>query len=125
MPNDSAKNGSASAERVPDHLYKQLVETTRDYAIFMLDTSGQVMTWSEGARAIKGYEASEIIGAHSSRFYPDDQVARGWPQHELAQASALGRFEDENWRIRKDGSRFWANVIITALRDDAGELLGF
>ncbi len=125
MPNDSAKNGSASAERVPDQLYRQLVEATRDYAIFMLDASGQVMTWSEGARAIKGYSASEIIGAHFSRFYPDDQIARGWPQYELAQAAALGKFEDENWRIRKDGSRFWANVIITALRDDAGELLGF
>jgi PAS domain S-box-containing protein len=124
-PKDSTQSGSASSEEVPDRLYRQLVESTRDYAIFMLDPSGQVMTWSEGARAIKGYAASEIIGAHFSRFYPDDQVASGWPQYELTQAAALGKFEDENWRIRKDGSRFWANVIITAVRDDSGELVGF
>jgi PAS domain S-box-containing protein len=123
--NDSTENGLARVEEASDRLYRKIVESTRDYAIFMLDPSGQVMTWTEGARAIKGYSASEIIGAHFSRFYPEEQIARGWPDYELAQASALGRFEDENWRIRKDGSRFWANVIITALRDDAGELIGF
>src|SRR5690606_33468199 len=120
MAADEPSNGhSASTESgLPDDIYRRLVESTRDYAIFMLDTRGCVRTWSEGARAMKGYETAEIIGSHFSRFYPEEQIARRWPEHELEQAAALGRFEDENWRIRKDGSRFWANVIITALRSD-------
>jgi PAS domain S-box-containing protein len=124
-PKNSERDGRRKSSDLPADIYQRLVESTRDYAMFILDTTGHVKTWTEGARAIKGYSASEIIGSHFSRFYPEDQVARGWPDYELAQAASLGRFEDENWRVRKDGSRFWANVVITALRDDAGELLGF
>ena len=102
-----------------------LVHGTTDYAIFMLDPEGRVATWNPGAERIKGYPAGEIIGQHFSRFYPQDAVERGWPEHELAVAAAEGRFEDEGWRLRKDGSRFWANVVITALRDERGGLQGF
>jgi PAS domain S-box-containing protein len=105
--------------------YRQLVESTRDYAIFMLDQGGHVLTWNAGAERIKGYTASEILGHHFSRFYTEDAVARRWPEHELAVAATQGRFEDEGWRVRKDGSRFWANVVLTALRDPGGEVRGF
>src|SRR3990170_113962 len=97
--------------------YRQLIESTRDYGIFMLDLGGHVVTWNAGAERIKGYTASEIIGHHFSRFYTEDAVALSWPQHELAVAATQGRFEDEGWRVRKDGSRFWANVVISARRD--------
>ena len=83
------------------------------------------MTWNEGAQQIKGYEPSEIIGKHFSVFYPPERVAEGFPEYELRSAAATGRFEDEGWRLRKDGSRFWASVVITALRDDVGKLIGF
>ena len=102
-----------------------LVHGTTEYAIFMLDPQGRVVTWNAGAERIKGYKAEEIIGQHFSRFYPQDAIDRGWPAHELKVAAAEGRFEDEGWRIRKDGSRFWANVVITALRDGQGDLQGF
>ena len=105
--------------------YRQLVESTRDYAIFLLDHGGHVLTWNAGAERIKGYTASEILGHHFSRFYTEDAVARRWPEHELAVAATQGRFEDEGWRLRKDGSRFWANVVLTALRDPGGEVRGF
>jgi PAS domain S-box-containing protein len=106
-------------------IFRLLVESVRDYAIFMLDPAGRVVSWNLGARAIKGYSADEIVGQHFSRFYPQEQVERGWPDYELTRAAADGHFEDESWRVRKDGSRFWANVVITALRDENGELLGF
>ncbi|XXX46314.1 GNAT family N-acetyltransferase [Sorangium sp. So ce119] len=102
-----------------------LIDGVKDYAIFMLDTEGRVITWNAGAQQIKGYSAEEVIGTHFSRFYPAEALARRWPQTELAEARRLGRFEDEGWRVRKDGSMFWANVIITALRDPEGELRGF
>ena len=102
-----------------------LVQGTTDYAIFMLDPEGRVATWNAGAERIKGYTAEEIVGQHFSRFYPQEAVDRGWPDEELRRAAAEGRFEDEGWRVRKDGSRFWANVVITALRDEAGRLRGF
>jgi PAS domain S-box-containing protein len=105
--------------------FRQLVESTRDYAIFLLDQRGHILTWNAGAERIKGYTAPEILGHHFSRFYTEDAVARRWPQHELAVAATQGRFEDEGWRVRKDGSRFWANVVITALRDPRGEVRGF
>src|SRR5690606_10076885 len=105
--------------------YRLMVESVRDYAIFMLDPDGKVVSWNEGAVAISGYTADEIIGSHFSRFYPKEAIERGWPEYELTRAAADGRFEDESGRIKKDGSRFWANVIITALRDDHGELIGF
>ncbi len=100
--------------------FRLLVEGAMDYAIFMLDPEGRVATWNSGAERIKGYTADEILGQHFSKFYPQESVERGKPQHELEVAAAEGRFEDEGWRIRKDGSRFWANVIITALRGKDG-----
>jgi PAS domain S-box-containing protein len=102
-----------------------LVQGTTDYAIFMLDPAGRVATWNAGAERLKGYTAGEAVGRHFSVFYPQDDLARGWPEEELRRATAVGRFEDEGWRVRKDGSRFWANVVITALRDRGGELRGF
>jgi PAS domain S-box-containing protein len=101
------------------------VEGVSDYAIFMLDPNGYVMTWNSGAERIPGYQANEIIGQHFSKFYPPEALHRHLPEHELRVASAEGRFEDEGWRVRKDGTRFWANVVISALRDNAGELRGF
>ncbi len=97
----------------------------KDYAIFMLDINGLVTTWNTGAEYIKGYSAGEIIGSHFSRFYPPEAIKRNLPQQELQGAMMQGRFEDEGWRVRKDGSRFWANVIITAMRNPAGQLIGF
>jgi len=102
-----------------------LVHGTAEYAIFLLDPKGQVVTWNSGAERLKGYKAAEIIGQHFSRLYPRDAIDRGWPAHELEVAQAEGRFEDEGWRVRKDGSQFWANVVITALRDEQGSLRGF
>jgi PAS domain S-box-containing protein len=101
------------------------VDAVQDYAIFMLDPEGCVSTWNTGAERIKGYKASEIVGQHFSRFYPEEDVRAGKPPWELDVATKEGRFEDEGWRVRKDGSRFWANVIITRVRDSAGVLLGF
>jgi PAS domain S-box-containing protein len=102
-----------------------LVESVVDYAIFMLDAEGRVATWNLGAETIKGYVASEIVGQHFSRFYPAEDIGAGKRQRELVVAKEVGRFEDEGWRIRKDGSRFWANVIITPLRNEQGDVLGF
>jgi PAS domain S-box-containing protein len=102
-----------------------MVESAKDYAIFMLDPAGRVATWNAGAERMKGYRADEIIGQHFSRFYPEDKIAEKFPDSELKEAAERGRFEDEGWRIRKDGSRFWANVIINAVRNPQGELLGF
>ena len=105
--------------------FRLLVEGTCDYAIFMLDPQGNIASWNTGAQRIKGYQAEEIIGRHFSCFYPSEAIDRGWPDEELRRAAANGRFEDEGWRLRKDGGQFWANVIITALRDKAGKLRGF
>ena len=102
-----------------------LIESVTDYAIFLLDPDGHVASWNAGARRLKGYRAEEIIGTHYSRFYPDEDVRGGKPERQLARAAADGRVEDEGWRIRKDGVAFWANVVITALRDETGKLLGF
>ncbi|SAL17016.1 PAS domain-containing hybrid sensor histidine kinase/response regulator [Caballeronia humi] len=106
-------------------LYRTLVQEIEDCAIFLLSPEGRVRTWNAGARRIKGYAADEIIGEHFSRFYPQEALARGWPDHELREALAHGRFEDEGWRVRKDGTLFWANVVITALRDPSGVPIGF
>lgn len=105
--------------------YRLLIEGVGDYAIFMLDTAGNVATWNGGAKRIKGYEAEEIIGKHFSRFYSQADRERKFPDFELAEAIRVGRFEDLGWRIRKDGSAFWANVVITAMRNKNGELIGF
>ncbi len=106
-------------------MFKVLVEQVKDYAIFMLDKEGIVQSWNEGARRIKGYEASEIIGKHFSTFYLAVDLENEKPQFELRMAQEIGRYEEEGWRVRKDGSRFWANVIITPLRDPNGRLTGF
>jgi len=108
-----------------EDLFRMLVESVRDYAIFLLDPSGRVATWNTGAERIKGYRADEIIGRHFSTFYPVHEVAAGTCERELEEAAREGRFEDEGWRLRKDGSRFWANVIISAVRGRRGELIGF
>ena len=102
-----------------------LVSAVVDYAIFMLDRDGRVMTWNEGAQRIKGYAANEIIGESFTRFYTSDDQAAKRPQHNLEVAAEKGAVQDEGWRVRKDGSRFWASVVITALRDENGELRGF
>ena len=111
--------------RQSEERFRSLVEEVKDYAIFMLDPGGRIMSWNEGAQAIKGYSADEIIGQHFSRFYASDDIERGKPDEELRIAAIEGRWEDEGWRIRKDGSRFWADVVITALHDKEGNLLGF
>jgi PAS domain S-box-containing protein len=111
--------------RLSEERFRLIVSQVRDYAVFMLTPEGRIATWNEGAQRIKGYRADEIIGQHFSRFYPDEDLATGKPAMELKVASEVGRFEDEGWRVRKDGSRFWANVIITALRDETGKLVGF
>lgn len=111
--------------REQDALYRLLIETVSDYAIFALDSEGRVLSWNPGAERFKGYTSDEIIGRHFSVFYPDEDIAAGKPDTELKVASKAGRFEDEGWRIRKNGSRFWANVVITALRDGDGKLVGF
>lgn len=108
-----------------DQAYRLLVDSVRDYAIFLLDPNGRVATWNPGAQHFKGYKPEEIIGQHFSVFYSEKEKKAGKPEYELKVAAKEGRFEDEGWRIRKDGSRFWANVVITALRDEAGELIGF
>lgn len=112
-------------DRRNDWLYRRLVESVVDYAIFMLDADGCVATWNEGAERIKGYTAAEIIGRHFSVFYPRSDVLRRKPERELEIAIRDGRVEDEAWRIRKDGSLFWANVVITPLHSESGRLLGF
>ena len=108
-----------------DEVFRLLVQSVKDYAIFLLDIGGNVATWNQGAERIKGYKADEIIGQHFSRFYPKEAQESKWPDRELEIAAKEGRFSDEGLRVRKDGSTFWAHVTITALRDDAGELRGF
>ena len=105
--------------------FRVLVESVKDYAIFMLDSSGRVSTWNAGAKQIKGYAAEEIIGKHFSIFYPPEAVAAGKCERVLEVAAREGRFEEEDWRVRKDGSRFWADVVIAPLRTPAGALIGF
>jgi PAS domain S-box-containing protein len=106
-------------------LHRLLVDSIDDYAIFAIDPEGYILSWNAGAHRLKGYDPNEIIGKHFSIFYPPEQVARGFPNFELREAARVGRFEDEGLRVRKDGSRFWANVVITALRDPSGGLVGF
>jgi PAS domain S-box-containing protein len=106
-------------------LFRLLVESVKDYAIFVLDPEGKVLTWNEGAKALKGYTREEIVGQHFSKFYLPEAVQSGWPSRELVLAEKEGRFSDEGWRVRKDGSSFWASVIITPLRGADGRLSGF
>jgi PAS domain S-box-containing protein len=108
-----------------DAHYRLLVESVSDYAIITLDPQGMVTTWNTGAERILGYKSQEIIGRHFSCFYPQEKSGAGLPERALKGAVAHGRSEDEGWRVRKDGSRFWATVTTTALRDKVGDLLGF
>ena len=122
---DTHRRRAEEALRESEERFTLLVQSVKDYAIFMLDPDGHVATWNEGAQRIKGYTADEIVGRHFSTFYQEEAVASQFPQYELEVASREGRFEDEGWRVRKDGTLFWANVVITALRNEAGELVGF
>lgn len=111
--------------RQTEERFRLLVQEVKDYAIFMLDPLGRVISWNEGAQKIKGYSADEIVGQHFSHFYTSEDVERGKPEELLRIAAAEGRWEEEGWRVRKDGSRFWASGVITALHDKEGNLLGF
>jgi len=118
----------ARAERMladSERRFRLMVESVVDYAIFMLDAQGLVESWNAGAQRITGYEAQEVLGRGFALFYSREDVERRKPQWELEVAAAEGRFEEEGWRLRKDGSAYWANVVITAVRDDTGQLLGF
>jgi len=108
-----------------DRAFRLLVDGVKDYAIFLLDPEGRVSTWNQGAERIKGYKAKEIIGQHFSRFYPQEAIDSKWPDRELEIATKEGRYSDEGLRVRKDGSTFWAHVVITSLRDESGTLRGF
>lgn len=121
----TAERAAERALRESEERFRLLVESSRDYAIFMLDPGGHVVSWNPGAQRIKGYRADEIVGEHFSIFYEPHEVAAGKPPYELAVAEVEGRFEDEGYRVRKDGTRFWANVIISAVRDETGALRGF
>jgi PAS domain S-box-containing protein len=128
---DAQLNIGVSEQRVTapsvgeSEVFRLLVESVRDYAIFVLGPKGHVMTWNPGAQAIKGYSKEEIVGKHFSIFYPPEAIQSGWPSKELTLADKEGRFVDEGWRVRKDGSMFWASVTITALRQPDGRLYGF
>ena len=113
------------ALRQSEERLRLLIEGVADYALFMLDVNGRVASWNVGAQRIKGYTADDIVGQHFSIFYPQEAKDSGWPEHELREAAEKGRFVDTGWRVRKDGSTFWANVTITAMRDDSGRLVGF
>ncbi len=113
----------APAERTD--IFRLLVESIRDYAVFVLDPEGRVLTWNPGAQAMKGYTRDEIVGTHFSKFYLPEAVESGWPERELLLAQKEGRFADEGWRVRKDGTSFWASVIITPLTSIDGKLTGF
>jgi PAS domain S-box-containing protein len=122
---NSARKQVEEKLRWTEEGFRLMVESVTDCAIVMLDSEGRVVSWNTGAQRIKGYSAEEIVGQHFSRFYPPADIARGVPQRDLDAAAAQGRFEVEGWRVRKDGSVFWANVVFTAIRDPAGNARGF
>ena len=124
IPQDGAGTAHTALPQ-SDQTFRLLVDSVKDYAIFLLSPEGRVVTWNQGAERIKGYKAHEIIGKHFSRFYPREAIESKWPDRELEIAKKEGRYTDEGLRVRKDGSTFWAHVVITALRDEAGALQGF
>jgi PAS domain S-box-containing protein len=124
-PDRQPQRDAAAALRDSEERFRLLVEGVTDYAIYMLDPAGKVVSWNKGAERLKGYTAEEILGKDVSVFFLPVDVAAGKPAAELARAAADGRTEQESWRVRKDGSHFWADVIVTALRDDDGKLRGF
>ncbi|HVZ32222.1 MAG TPA: PAS domain S-box protein, partial [Polyangiaceae bacterium] len=123
--NQPAKDPASTRAAVAEEQFRLLVESVKDYAIFLLYPNGNVASWNAGARLIKGYAAEEIIGQHLSVFYTAEDRALHKPEQLLGVATEEGRVEDEGWRVRKDGRRFWADVVITALRDPQGQLVGF
>jgi PAS domain S-box-containing protein len=130
MATQSSDSGESSRRtrevlRESEERFRLLVEGVKDYAIFMLDAGGHVSTWNSGARRIKGYEVGEIVGEHFSVFYTRQDKERGYPEEVLRRAASDGQYEEEGLRVRKDGSTFWANVVITSVRDGAGNLRGF
>lgn len=128
-PNERSLNEKLALEaqklRESEDRFKTLVDSVKDYAIFLMSPEGVIESWNSGAEALKGYKSAEIIGESFQRFYTEADILRRHPQHELEVAKAKGRYEEEGWRIRKDGSRFWANVVITKLNDSAGNHIGF
>lgn len=120
-----SRSPSPVSEQASTDRFRLLVDAVQDYGIFMLDPQGVVVSWNTGAQRIKQYRPEEVIGRHFSLFYPPEAIAAEWPAEELRRAARDGRFEEEGWRIRKDGTRFWANVVITALKDESGLLTGF
>jgi formate hydrogenlyase transcriptional activator len=118
------KKAEQALRQTEEHL-RLIIENIRDHAVFMVGPSGLVVSWNPGAERLKGYRANEIIGQSFSRFYTAEDIDRGVPEESLRMAAAHGRFENEGWRLRKDGSRFWANVVISGIRDDRGTVIGF
>ena len=125
MKNPTSESPNASFPAFGEEPFRHLVESVTDYGIFLLDREGRIASWNRGAQLLKGYSADEVVGKHFSIFYEAPDLARDWPNRELEGARELGRFEDEGWRRRKDGSRFWANIVITALYDEMGNLRGY
>jgi PAS domain S-box-containing protein len=123
MADKLARSGASLHDR--DERFGLLMDNIVDYALILLDTEGRIVSWNAGAQRLKGYRQAEILGKHFSCFYPPEPNKRGWPEEVLRIAARQGRFEDEGWRLRKDGSRYWGNVVVTALRDEAGQLRGF
>jgi PAS domain S-box-containing protein len=121
----TAEHAALEELRKSEERFRLLVEVVEDYAIFMLDPTGHIVSWNSGAQRSKGYTAEEIIGRHFRIFYPSDVAARKHPEHELELALRDGHYEEEGWRLRKDGTRFWANVLITAVFNDSGQHIGF
>jgi PAS domain S-box-containing protein len=122
---DTEKREAALALEESERRFRTLVQGVKDYALYMLDPDGRVSNWNTGAEAIKGYKADEIVGQHFSRFYTEEDRARGEPARALATAIAEGKYEKEAWRVRKDGSRFWASVVLDPIHDEEGKLIGF
>src|SRR5918994_1214966 len=122
--NERQRQTEGILHRSEDH-FQLLAQGRRDYAIFMLDPQGRVVSWNTGAQHIKGYQEEEILGQHFSVFYTEDDVEQGHPEEELHVAANEGSYEEEGVRVRKDGSKFWANVVVTPLKDEADDLQGF
>lgn len=121
----SEKRAAQEALRESEQRFRMLVQGVTDYAIYMLSPAGEITNWNAGAHRIKQYAQEEVLGTHFSRFYTDEDRARGLPAHALAEATAKGRFEAEGWRVRKDGTRFWAHVVLDAIHNEVGDLVGF
>ncbi|TFI56292.1 PAS domain S-box protein, partial [Sphingomonas parva] len=116
---------AARYESLIEQRFQRLVNAVTDYALYMLDADGKIATWNAGARRFKGYEADEVIGRHYSTFFTDEDRDAGLPERALRIAAAEGKFESEGWRVRKDGTRFWAHVVVDPIYDDAGALIGY